>query len=578
MLIKHLNLTNFMSHGQTSISLPSTGVVVLTGLNGSGKSTLPEAVAYAAWGKTLRGTRPWTAGLAGSVELFADYVTVKRSASAKGTNKLAWSIPDQETEEFDTKTQSQAHLKSVLVDMDLWRRTHVFSSADAAHFSMATDKERKQLIEAVLGLDAFDRALAACRVDKAAVSKDWDALSREHTQIGNQLAGLRIAREQWTGVAPFDPEPEPTAPDEPDLMPHELAKRIGEVEDLLRACSVPINGMAVEEARAAWNVAYNDRRVVESELVLVMKGQCPTCSRDFEAGLEETTRAELHAQVFHCSELEKVCADAEAEYTLRAEARRKEAAAYQEQLQALRIQLGEANASVRLRESWAAQHAAWAERTAARLAQWRALEAEALAKRDRLDAGISELTDQLAEQAELLAAAEARLRELAASEQVLGYRGVRVQVLVSALAAIEELANGWLSMMAPDCSLKLQPYTETASGGVSDALDLQITGMGGGLGYKAASAGERRRIDAALLLALADVAAAASGCENDGTLWMDEVFDALDADGCALVADCLAEIGLRRAIVVITHRPELASYLPAVKRLHVTDGVLMELP
>jgi DNA repair exonuclease SbcCD ATPase subunit len=78
-------------------------------------------------------------------------------------------------------------------------------------------------------------------------------------------------------------------------------------------------------------------------------------------------------------------------------------------------------------------------------------------------------------------------------------------------------------------------------------------------------------VDAALLLALAEVA---GGTQANGTLWMDEVFDALDTEGQHLVADALGELGMTRSVVVITHRSDLAKKIPAVSRLHVVDGAV----
>jgi len=122
-------------------------------------------------------------------------------------------------------------------------------------------------------------------------------------------------------------------------------------------------------------------------------------------------------------------------------------------------------------------------------------------------------------------------------------------------------------------SLQLSPYTERKSGVVSDSISIKVSGVGGGRGYKAASGGERRRIDAALLLALAEVSSAAAG-QAPGTLWMDEVFDALDEEGVDAVSDVLAELAEERAVVLITHSSVLASRVPAALRLRAQDGRL----
>jgi len=162
---------------------------------------------------------------------------------------------------------------------------------------------------------------------------------------------------------------------------------------------------------------------------------------------------------------------------------------------------------------------------------------------------------------------------LEAVEQVLGVRGVRAHVLGEALRGIEAVANYWLAKVAGEgLELTLDPYSEKASGGVSDAIALKVAGAGGGFGYKAASGGERRRIDIALLLALAEVSQAASGRDGQGTLFFDEVFDALDGEGAGAVCAALAELAQTRCVVVISHSSTLVETLQPTLRLHVKGG------
>jgi DNA repair exonuclease SbcCD ATPase subunit len=111
--------------------------------------------------------------------------------------------------------------------------------------------------------------------------------------------------------------------------------------------------------------------------------------------------------------------------------------------------------------------------------------------------------------------------------------------------------------------VRLEPYTERAGGGVKDAIALLVDGAGDGHGYRACSAGERRRLDVALLLALAEIARATSG-DEPGTLWLDEVFDALDDDGADAVCAAVRELCRDRCVVVITHSPRLADALRTV--------------
>jgi DNA repair exonuclease SbcCD ATPase subunit len=160
------------------------------------------------------------------------------------------------------------------------------------------------------------------------------------------------------------------------------------------------------------------------------------------------------------------------------------------------------------------------------------------------------------------------------AEQVLGLRGVRAHVLGKALGGIEQVANGWLARIAgPGLRLHLSAYTEKKTGGVSDAISLEVDGAGGGHGYRGASGGERRRCDIALLLALAEVAGAAHGLKP-GLILFDEVFDALDDDGVDTVCEVLGELAATRQVVVISHNDRLVARLPKRLHLRVNQGVV----
>jgi DNA repair exonuclease SbcCD ATPase subunit len=158
-----------------------------------------------------------------------------------------------------------------------------------------------------------------------------------------------------------------------------------------------------------------------------------------------------------------------------------------------------------------------------------------------------------------------------ACAQVLGMRGLRAVVLGRALSGVEAAANAWLSKLAPGARLTLKSYTERQSGAVVDAIGVEIAGFGGGLGYRASSGGERRRLDVAVLLALADVAMAGRGGQP-GTVFADELFDALDDDGVAAAASVLEELGRTRPVVVITHNDALAASVKADVRWRVENG------
>ncbi len=183
-------------------------------------------------------------------------------------------------------------------------------------------------------------------------------------------------------------------------------------------------------------------------------------------------------------------------------------------------------------------------------------------------------TAKLAELQVALDAATAEQAELKTTAHVLSLTGVRSKLLADALVGVETLANTWLGRIAGwGMRLELKPYAETASGGAKDAISLQVHGAGGGHGYHAASAGERRRIDVSLLFALADIANASQGVKR-ATLFVDECLDALDRAGAEAVCTVIQELAIDRPVVVITHRDDAAELLNPALRVRVGAGKL----
>ena len=579
MLVREIEIKGFMAHDRTTLELPDRGVTVITGVNGSGKSTVIEAVAYALWGKTLRGTPPWRDGEAGLVSVLTDQVETIQKITKKGTKKLVWRrVEETEFLQFDKQTDARKQLAAEVGDFELWRRTHVFSSADAAHFSSATDMQRKQLIESVLGMEVFDHALVKCREDRHDRLDNLQQVQLEHATLSGQHNAIVHLLDNWLDVVPFEPESEPEQPCEP-VDPAVSAELRDEDEELRQAraeAGARTMGRIPEAIVREVTIARQALDVVQQKLSAVESGLCGECERPFKASDKKAARFNVgEASAAYERGLEAEKAVRQKVETDRQTAHN-EIAAIDEQMQLIRGDLQRVAEHETLHARWERDHAAWELRQDQRRQRHKGEAATRERDKQRQQTAQQELSDQLDELDVLKKDLETELLELKAVDKVLGMRGVRVQVLAHALTGIEYVANGWLNRMAPGVSLELKPYTETKTAGVNEQLSLVVKGVGGGYGYKAASGGERRRIDAALILGLAEIAAAAEGRQSDGTLWLDECFDALDEAGRAAVAECLTELGKTRSVVIITHMEDLAMSIPAIQRFRAVDGFLHE--
>lgn len=535
MNVKSIGMGHFTKHEATALSLPPVGLVVVTGPNGGGKSSIPEAVAWGGFGETLRGTHPGGEGKERCwVRLETDAAAVERSRKG-GSAKLSWTDVEGRGTEYPTTTKAQDALESVIGGFEAWRRTHVFSSADAAHFTMATDKERKLFLEAWLGLGRFDVALERCRSELRGAQARQDA-STGRLQMLQREAELHGSRklDAERALAALPPAP-PTGGH---------ASVLANLRHAIKSTEASLKELRQEKQElAAAEAAHRQEAVsIRHRLGRLAKpgATCGECGQALPVDVGARTRLEQDA----------LAAEAAARGAVETKAG---------EMSALGVNIADDEKTLsRLREREAAASREAGAADQAGRSRKAAEETLKLAETDRARAAV-ELATVDAE----LPSLRREVAILSGAEAALGLRGARAGMLTRLLSGLEAAANAWLARLAgPGLKLELKSYSEKKSGGTSDAIGVQVHGAGGGNGYKASSGGERRRIDLALLLAFA----------GRGTLFLDEVMDALDEDGVEAVVEVLGELAKDRAVVLITHNAALARAAPAAQRWYVANG------
>ena len=572
MIVREVVLKGVTKHADTRLVLPARGLVVVTGDNGSGKSSIIEAVALAAYGRTLRGAPVWGAEKA-SVRLVTDKLEVERSRSGtRGT--LRWNHTGASPVAWESSTRAQEALERELPPWEAWRRGCVFSSSDAAHFSTASDADRKRLLEAALGVDVFDGAADAARRDlrlaqagAASAQGEVERLrgslgaaqqrqaqaERSLVEFGLDVAVLNAAYRVGGKNAVFDVVhaaiPIPPAPDVAAAELQKLQDVLSLLDDDLREAEKGLARLSDHTGATRTNAAHA-ARIARN----LRAGECPTC-------LRAVPEEHLRALVANADALAARVAEEEHAIAEELEETREKFEELAGDRSVLTRKISDVRAAVNMSES-------------ARSAQEK-LRRSATLSWDECKFAQSEaetLACSLAEAEERAAACARKELLTEAAADALGLRGVRAHVLRRGLAALNAVASAWLPRLGrPDLTVEVRPYAERKSGGVVDAVDVVVGGAGAGHGYRGASAGERRRIDVALLLGVAELAGAASRSESS-SLFFDELFDGLDASGRAACAGALAELAADRTVVVITHDEDLAARLPAVRRVRVVDG------
>lgn len=538
----------------TTAKFPDTGIVVITGHNGACKSAIVEAFSVGAYGKTLRGTPAWRKDEPGLLQIRFDGMQVNRKKPKNGAIQLQYGPDDGELSDYTTAMKSQHSLQDHLPPFDSWRRTSVFLARDAGTFTMATDAQRKTLIEDLTDAVKFGPALQAARADHKEVRKKIDRITRNTAVLQERIAGLdQRLMDLKQDVASVE------IPD--DVDPEALQGLVWKYEAFIEkakrdertARTALVDVLAgVTDAQAAQRAASNAVKRLDVD-------ECPSCGQDIPVAMVERLETEL--------EVASTILDA----------KRAEAAGAKEQTDAELDELGDEIETFEEKLRLAKAELRLAKETIVRIVKAtkiRNMRGQAL---EDCFAAHDDATGELAEEALDLGELRVLQAELQACEVVLGLQGVRAHILGGALTGIEALSNAWLSKIGwPGLQVSMKPYTESdKKDGVTDKISLKMDGAGGGYGYLAASTGEKSRIDIAILFAFAEYAAAAQGVEP-GTLWLDEVMDGLDDDGVDAVSDVLQTISQNRLVVVISHRQELCDALRPAQHLHVNAGTITD--
>jgi DNA repair exonuclease SbcCD ATPase subunit len=548
MRVRRIVAGQFMRYQQVDLLLPATGVVLITGNNGAGKSSVAEVVSHAAWGASLRKELGWRLEESGGVEIELEIeggpCVIRRQArvgrTGKTTFRLHWEYGDYSSADYPTRTKAQEGLEGYIGTFRSWSAACVFNGSLEQGLAHMTDANRKRFLEGVLNLVSLERAYKMALEERRGAQATLGELEHELELVQARLEGLSSQREQLqqtTESLGSAAELEGLRTRSRGLQDEVERAREAEAEAnaQLEQLRARLSGQQAEQLAARQAV----RRVTQLDAV------CPMCEQPIDPAHQEELRATYNEECQGWSELvEQARGEVDAVMSKVQEARQVVSSKRQEL--AGMVAVGRRLAQeVEQRQKWETAQSA-------------------LAEQEQV------LTQQLGEVEGRVAESREELGLLDAACYVLGLRGVRAQVLGNALALLQNASNMWLGRLGLD-RLSVECRMD------GDAVLFAVHGAGGGRGYGACSTGEKRRIDVALTLALGDMVAAGAGLPQNSTLFMDELFDSLDEEGLGAAVALLEDLSSTRAVVVITHMPDLIDRLARAQRWHAEDGELKRL-
>ncbi|MBA60069.1 MAG: hypothetical protein CMQ40_12980 [Gammaproteobacteria bacterium] len=564
MRIEHLHLSGVMGLKKNFFALPDTGIVLIQGENGAGKSSVIEAVSMAAYGRGVRSKSVWNpTATSPKINLTIQEVPLAIQRHGPGGPRVKLSFGDAP---YESTTHAQEALNKALpLTWRQWRKACVLSSSDSAAFTLASDADRKRVIEDVIGLTALDQAhknaREECRKKEAALAEAVQAKALVETRIAE------IHKRLLDGLPPDELAPPLTSEERSEHSQAQIA---------LQSARADREGAwkALREAQATSMVEGEAQLLdLRTQRKRIGDGKCPTCGQD----VGETLLSHLHARI---QDLAAVVEKKRASYDEKVALIYEEVAALTEEERSYQREVDQN----RKRSMEAEQAELWGKKAESIAAEAGRDLAEAKTEGLTLDAQIHEYTQEIS--------------VLRACVQTLSTRGVRSLLVAQTTKALEESANYWLSRLGGELSLEISPYTEKKDGTAKEAISLTyskrkaeaassaLLALEGdeppasthspsvfNLPYVSASGGERRRIDIALTLALGQISEGGHG-QGTSTLFCDEIFDALDTEGMDRAVAILEELSAHRAVIVITHHPTPSLLRAAKTHFYAKEGTL----
>lgn len=541
MQLQCLELANFNTYDKLSLGF-DPGLTLVVGLNGAGKSSVIEGIVWTLHGITVRGEPPERAqrgATHGALTFAVDGREVKVARRrTKGRTDLKLEV-DGEDVSGQTATETQMKIDRLVREPQQFIAARIFAKEFLQRFAAATDKERKALLEGVLGLGRFDTALQMVRTDlavhKQALAGALGRLRERRNNLAEALARADAAPDVKGELGTLEA-------DQQKLRAEIEAgsARAAKLDKMAREALDQHHGLRVRREKLS-TLDRERQRVIaglQQKLEQTLKhASCPVCFRELK-GAEDKIKDHFAKEI---------------------EAAETERQPWAEELKRLEADMQdaeEAHASLKsqYQDAVAAMPTAKLHEVERKIAAMRAQAGE----RARLEGVADEVRSEVADLEKATAADESKVQMLDLTTKVLGLRGARTMLLSRALERLQGEANAVMMELGLNLLVTITGTTEQKSGKEVEAISIKLNAGSGA--YGSLSSGERARVDVGFLMGLSEMM-------GTGFVAFDEVFDALDPDGIERVVGYLAELSKERQVLVISHHEDLKAAFPRGRKL-----------
>lgn len=596
MKLKNLYIKNFMPFDEASIDLDNQGIVGVFGnnetsqgfsSNGSGKSSLWDALVWVIYGKTIRGLSGDEVIRKGqtkaSVKLEAaleDGTRVYIGRSRGKSTQLTFIVGNQPAN-GSTASQTQEKITSIMgMDYQTFL-TSVFFGQDCSRFAQATDAEQKAILDKILNLEVYKRALENAKnatsetqnalvgvvahierlrsenqLNKGYIQQETTNLQAFETDKANRLGQINVK----IGELIFDCE-------KYKAESIEAANQLKEAEaDSGLFTSEPAR--TVEDPRPAIQRLERENKALEAKYERLKANLCHTCGQQVDKEKAEALGLEIIGQV---ATNDGQLADLRAKISIfETETRARD------EWKAMRdeyiVLIGDLKAKAKTSESEWNRYSRELSATQARFEVEKAKTSDVFSLRIKdLEAKIQANEAMIYEKEGEVQKLKGKLDIYSFWEKGFGQSGIRSFLLDGVMATLTNSANHYAEiMLGGSIRIEFTNQSELKSGEVRERISVKAINRDGADIYAGNSAGERQRIDFIISLALHDLARQRNN-NSYNLLVLDEAFERMDAAGTERVLDLLRSLqkgDSRKSVFVVSHLDSLTSQFS--KRLVVT--------
>mgnify|MGYP001356894579 CR=1 FL=1 len=579
---------------------------VYGGSNGSGKSTFFDAIYYALYGKTSKGTSGSEVVKWGKkhCRVHLDFKIGEESYSVvrerRGTSGSLQFYLNSEDISLPDARKTQSELIDSLIPESVFRNAVFFAGSFLHSFIDASDREKKALFTILLGIEKVeDLAIIARKraTEAATATLQAKARSEARSQQSSDTASLLEkakeleiqSKESWRKEE--DTQEDTKAlhltieKDETHLNVVQTMIKVltGKIDDLYKQISDRKDKFSSDSKAIKSEIDDIDTRIATNREIQIVRehrlsviyskiddlmrlkvsGVCPVCDSVLEATSIEAKLKPLN------DEKDAIDVDgkqySENDTKLRSERTEKslELVELEKKYRAAAIKLEKQQEEEKVTRNLKISDERIVEE---KLKKLRIRLEDANNFKVRKDAALAEVKSKVDTYKETLDKLQAQLNEdggqlveLEKKQMIadfwmtaFGPSGIVSYLFDFHLPRFNQKLNDIVSdLFGMPLVVRFTPMTTLKSGDIREKWDFEITGLGD---YSSCSSGQKRRLDIAVLLALSDLMAEQMGGVN--VLFLDEVMDPLDAPGCEAVMDWLRR--KKSTVFLVTHSPSLS--------------------